>query len=76
MGNYNLLLKNGRKNEANTSIIYFPKETVIMMFYKHTKVIFRSLDGDTDFFDIIVGVLQGLKKAEKQYISETITDAN
>ena len=37
-----------------------PKETVvaIMMLYKNTKVKFRSLDGDTDHFDIVAGVLQ------------------
>ena len=35
-----------------------PKETVaaIMMLYKNTKV--RSPDGDTDFFDIVAGVLK------------------
>ena len=38
-----------------------PKETVaaIMMLYKNTKVKVRSLDEDTDYFDI-VGVLQGI----------------
>ena len=38
-----------------------PKENVgpIIMFYKNTKVKVCSLDGDTDFFDIVVGVLQG-----------------
>ena len=38
-----------------------PTETVaaIMMLYKDTKVKVRSPDGDTDFFDIITGVLQG-----------------
>ena len=37
------------------------KETVavITMFYKNTKVKFRSSDGDTEFFDIVAGVLQG-----------------
>ena len=37
-----------------------PKETVaaIMMLYKNTKVKV-SLDRDTDYFDIVVGVLQG-----------------
>ena len=36
-----------------------PKETVtaIMMFYKNTKAKVRSPDEDTDFFDIVVGVL-------------------
>ena len=38
-----------------------PKETVaaIMMLYKNTKVKVHSPDGDTDYFDIIAGVLQG-----------------
>ena len=38
-----------------------PKESVvtIMMLYKNTKVKVRSLDGDTDYFDIVAGVLQG-----------------
>ena len=38
-----------------------PKETVaaIMMLYKNTKVKVRSPDGDTDYFDIVAGVLQG-----------------
>ena len=30
-----------------------------MMLYKNTKVKVRSPDGDTDFFDIVAGVLQG-----------------
>ena len=38
-----------------------PKETVaaIMMLYRNTKVKARSVDGDTDYFDIVAGVLQG-----------------
>jgi len=38
-----------------------PKETVdaIMMLYKNTRAKVRSPDGDTDFFDILAGVLQG-----------------
>ena len=38
-----------------------PKETVaaIMILYRNTKVKVRSPDGDTDYFDIVVGVLQG-----------------
>ena len=38
-----------------------PKQTVatIMMLYKNTKVKVHSPDGFTDYFDIIVGVLQG-----------------
>ena len=30
-----------------------------MMLYRNTKVKFRSPDGDTDYFNIIAGVLQG-----------------
>ena len=30
-----------------------------MMLYRNTKVKVCSLDGDTDYFDIVVGVLQG-----------------
>ena len=38
-----------------------PKETVatIMILYRNTKVKVRSLDGDTEYFDIVAGVLQG-----------------
>ena len=38
-----------------------PKETVagITILYKNTKVKVRSLDGDTEYFDIVAGVLQG-----------------
>ena len=38
-----------------------PKETVaaVMMLYRNTKVKVRSPDGDTDYFDIVAGVLQG-----------------
>ena len=38
-----------------------PKETVTatMMLYKNTKAMVRSHDGVTNFFDVVVGVLQG-----------------
>ena len=38
-----------------------PKETVaaIMMLYRNTKVKVRSPEGNTDYFDIVAGVLQG-----------------
>ena len=38
-----------------------PKETVTekMVFFKSTEVKVGSLDGDTDFLDIVAGVLQG-----------------
>ena len=38
-----------------------PKETVaaITILYTNTKVKGRSLDGDTEYFDIVAGVLQG-----------------
>ena len=30
-----------------------------MMLYKNTKLMIRSTDGDTNFFDIVTGILQG-----------------
>ena len=38
-----------------------PKETVtaILMLYRNTKVKVCSPDGNTDYFDIVAGVLQG-----------------
>ena len=38
-----------------------PKETVtaITILFRNTKVKVRSPDGDTDYFDIVAGVLQG-----------------
>ena len=38
-----------------------PKETIaaIMMLYRNTKMNVRSPDGDTDYFNIVAGVLQG-----------------
>ena len=39
----------------------FPKETVaaIIMFNNNSKVKVRSPDRDTDFFDLVAGMLQG-----------------
>ena len=39
----------------------FPSETVnaIMILYKNTRSMVRSLDGDTPFFEITTGILQG-----------------
>ena len=51
-----------RGNMEQILIAYGPsKETVavIIMLYKNTKVKVSSPDGDTDFFDIVAGVLQG-----------------
>ena len=38
-----------------------PKDAVavIMILYRNTKVKVRSPDGDTDYFNIVTGVLQG-----------------
>ena len=40
-----------------------PKGTVaaITIFYRNTKVKVRSPDGDTEYFDIVAGVLQGMR---------------
>ena len=50
-----------RWNIYNLHIDYLKKKTVAarMMLSKNTKEMVRSLDGDTDVFDIITGVLQG-----------------
>ena len=38
-----------------------PKETIaaITILYRNTKVKVRSRDGDTEYFDIVAGVLKG-----------------
>ena len=47
-----------------------PKETVaaIMILYRNTKVKVRSPDGDTEYFDIVAGVLQGDTLAPYHFI--------
>ena len=47
-----------------------PKETVaaIMILYRNSKVKVRSPDGDTEYFDIVVGVLQGDTLAPNLFI--------
>ena len=51
------------KGKMNQILIAYgpPKETVaaIMMLYKNSKVKFHSPDRDTDYFDIVVDMLQG-----------------
>ena len=48
-----------REDRANT--VRLPKETVaaIMMLYRNMKVKICSPDGDTDYFNVVAGVLQG-----------------
>ena len=47
-----------------------PKETVaaITILYRNTKLKVRSLDGDTEYFDIVAGVLQGDTRAPYLFI--------
>ena len=47
-----------------------PKETVaaITILYRNTKVKVHSLDGDTEYFDIVAGVLQGDTQAPNLFI--------
>ena len=47
-----------------------PKETVaaITILYRNTKVKVRSPDGDTEYFDIVAGVLQGDTLAQYLFI--------
>ena len=50
-----------RKMEKILLAYGLPKETVaaIMILYRNTKVKVRLPDGDTEYFDIVAGVLQG-----------------
>ena len=50
-----------RKMEQILLAYTLPKETItaIMILYRNTKVKVHSPDGDTDYFDIVAGVLQG-----------------
>ena len=47
-----------------------PKETIaaITILYRNTKVKVRSPDGDTEYFDVVAGVLQGNKLAPYLFI--------
>ena len=47
-----------------------PKETVaaIMILHRNTKVKVRSPDGDTEYFDIVAGVLQGDTQVQYLFI--------
>ena len=49
------------KMEQILLVYGLPKETVaaIMILYRNIKMKVRSLDGDTDYIDIVAGVLQG-----------------
>ena len=51
-----------KRKMGQIQLAYSPsKETItaIMMLYRNTKAMDHSPDGDTDFFDIVAGVLQG-----------------
>ena len=50
-----------QRKDGQILLMYgLPKETVatIMMLYRNIKVTVCSLDGDTDYFEIVAGVLQ------------------
>ena len=59
-----------RKIEQILLAYGLPKETIatIMMLFKNMKVKVFSLNGDTEFFDIVTGVLQGDTLALYQFI--------
>ena len=61
---YNVTIKNNwNKGKMEQILLAYgiPKETVaaITILYRNTKVKVRSPDGDTEYFDIVAGVLQG-----------------
>ena len=64
------LLHTQREEEKILLTYGHPKETVaaIMMLYKNMKVKVRSPDGDTDDFDIVIGIVQGDTLAPYLYI--------
>ena len=62
-----------RKKKKKILLAYsLPKETVaaIMMLYRSMKVKVHSPDGDTDYFNIVAGVLQGdtFNKTERTFM--------
>ena len=58
---FNCILTYRGKMEQILLAYGLPEETVaaIMILYRNTKVKVRSPDGDTEYFDIVAGVLQG-----------------
>ena len=54
-----------------------PKETIaaITILYRYTKVKVCSPDGDTEYFDIVAGVLQGGHYC-LDYVLRTLIDKN
>ena len=48
-----------RKDGTNTTSIRHTYTAAITILYRNTKVKVRSPDGDTEYFDIVAGVLQG-----------------
>ena len=71
-----------RKMEQILLAYGLPKETVaaITILNENTKVKVRSLDGDTEYFNIVAGVLQGDTLAPYlfiiclDYVLRTLTD--
>ena len=58
------------KREQILQAYGLPKETIaaITILYRNTKVKVRSPDGDTEYFDIVAGVLQGYTLAPYLFI--------
>ena len=62
LGDFSKAFGSIHRRKMEQILVYdLPKETVtaIMVLYRNMKVKVRSPDGDTDFFDIVAGFLQG-----------------
>ena len=54
-----------------------PNETItaIMMLYRNTKAMVQSPDGNTDFFNVVAGVLQGDTLAPFLFMLHAVEEA-
>ena len=55
-----------------TYVLHKKTVTATMMFYKNMKAVVCSFDSDTNFFDIVAGVLQGNTSVPDLFISSKI----
>ena len=63
-------------------LLVYETFTAIMMFFKDTRAMVRSPDGDPGFFDIVTGILQENTLVQflflicQDYVLQTSIDAN
>ena len=63
LGDFTMAFDSAHRGKMEQILLAYgiPKETVaaITILYRNTKVKVRSPDGDTDYFDILAGILKG-----------------